>query len=1377
MPLNTVLGPVSIDNSGFVNGLPTNIAALSDGSFALTVLDSVTSNAVNSVVYTAQGVLVGGGAAMPPADPQSESYPDIAGLANGGYALAWEEWFTVNGLYQPLVYTAVYDAQGNQISTPIEASSGLSYSELPEATALNGGGYALTWHAANSNPDLTGDLWTRFFDSAGQPVTAAINLTGPLGGYDQLVLAGAPIGVLANGNVVYSWRSGPFGQGEVYTAIYSADGTNVVGPTKLTNTPSLVESDVQLAVLSGGHYALSWQGDSTSTFQSQIYTAVYDSAGNQILAPLVVSGGIGPEIVALSNGEYAIAWVNGDIYTAVFNAQGALVSGIVNLTNTGGQLVGDVEIAALQSGYYALAWAGGVNALPDVFTAVVDAQGNVRVAAQNLSNSPGVEDLLPAITSQGDGTYAITWLNTHTVFLDDQSLAIFQFAPDSDSISIIGSADINLDLSAIINVGGDVTISGNQNLVTVDLHNLVSVGGNFVLSDNGALLTITLPSLTSVGGDLTIENNASAGVIDVGFTSVGGDLTIDNNASATEIDVGGGSVGGDLTIENNASAGVIDVGSTSVGGDLTIDNNASAGVIDVGSTSVGGDLTIDDNAAAGVIDVGAAETVGGTADISGNTSVITIDLGALIQAGAIIVANNGVVTLNLSALVTVGGSISISDNHSLLSIDMPELTNVGGDLDISNNAALGAINVGSTAVGGDLTISNNDSASAIDVGATSVGDDVNITDNDSADVIDVGSNSAGGDLNIGGDLVISNNNSATTIEVGASVGGYIVISNNDSADVINVSGTNAVGGDLTIDLAPDATVDASALGPGGGMVHVIGDDARETTVILGSLAQMQGTLTITTADGVTLTSAAGLGTITLTGTAAGNTLIGSLTAKNVITSGGGNDTATGGNNDDLFTGGLGDDTLDGKGGTDTAVYSGNLADYSVVRHADGSLTVTDTRFNSPDGIDTLSNFELFQFADGIQTLAGILPAPVITSNGGGDSAQASIAENIAAATLVSATDPNAVGNLEFTIAGGVDGGKFHIDKATGALSFTAAPDFEHPTDAGGNNVYDVIVQVSDGFHTDSQALAISITNANETPVLANQTAGQSATTGTPFSLTLPANTFQDPDAGDHLTLAATLSNGAALPAWLAFNPLTGAFSGSPGTGDTGSFDVKVTATDTSGLSAADVFHFSVSAGSTNHAPVITSDLGGDSASVIITDDTRYVATVHASDPDPGAAIAYSIIGGADQKLFTIDPKTGVLTFKTTPQDGHSYNVTVAASDGSLHDTQAIKVQVANGPFEFGNAGVPDTFEFRAHFGLAVVSNFDPTSASHDVLELDHALFRNADPHSSPAAIFDLIADHSFQIGHDVVIVTDTHDIIDLRNTNLHSLTAGDFLLV
>ena len=52
----------------------------------------------------------------------------------------------------------------------------------------------------------------------------------------------------------------------------------------------------------------------------------------------------------------------------------------------------------------------------------------------------------------------------------------------------------------------------------------------------------------------------------------------------------------------------------------------------------------------------------------------------------------------------------------------------------------------------------------------------------------------------------------------------------------------------------------------------------------------------------------------------------------------------------------------------------------------------------------------------------------------------------------------------------------------GALAFLTAPDYEHPTDFGGNRVFDVTVQVSDGLLTDTQAIAVTVTNAtpNET---------------------------------------------------------------------------------------------------------------------------------------------------------------------------------------------------------------------------------------------------------------------------------------------------------
>ena len=57
---------------------------------------------------------------------------------------------------------------------------------------------------------------------------------------------------------------------------------------------------------------------------------------------------------------------------------------------------------------------------------------------------------------------------------------------------------------------------------------------------------------------------------------------------------------------------------------------------------------------------------------------------------------------------------------------------------------------------------------------------------------------------------------------------------------------------------------------------------------------------------------------------------------------------------------------------------------------------------------------------------------------------------------VAALDPDG-GAVTYSIAGGADAARFTINAATGALRFVAAPNHEAPTDAGGNNVYDVIV--------------------------------------------------------------------------------------------------------------------------------------------------------------------------------------------------------------------------------------------------------------------------------------------------------------------------------
>jgi calcineurin-like phosphoesterase family protein/cadherin domain-containing protein len=106
--------------------------------------------------------------------------------------------------------------------------------------------------------------------------------------------------------------------------------------------------------------------------------------------------------------------------------------------------------------------------------------------------------------------------------------------------------------------------------------------------------------------------------------------------------------------------------------------------------------------------------------------------------------------------------------------------------------------------------------------------------------------------------------------------------------------------------------------------------------------------------------------------------------------------------------------------------------------------------------------------------------PQITSDGGGASASLSKPENQTPVTDVNATDPDAGDTLTYSIAGGADAARFAIVASTGVLSFAAAPDFENPTDANADNVYQVTVQVSDGHGgSDQQALQATVTDVTE----------------------------------------------------------------------------------------------------------------------------------------------------------------------------------------------------------------------------------------------------------------------------------------------------------
>src|SRR5215475_13928202 len=302
-------------------------------------------------------------------------------------------------------------------------------------------------------------------------------------------------------------------------------------------------------------------------------------------------------------------------------------------------------------------------------------------------------------------------------------------------------------------------------------------------------------------------------------------------------------------------------------------------------------------------------------------------------------------------------------------------------------------------------------------------------------------------------------------------------------------------------------------------------------------------------------------------------------------------------------------------------------------------------------------------------------APLITS-----SAAVTAAENNNAVTTVTASDADAGATLTYSIVGGVDATQFTIDPVTGVLAFVTAPDYENPTDAGGDNVYGVVVQVSDGAHATSQAIAVTVSNTNDNAPLITSSA---AVTAAENSNAVTTVTASDADAGATLTYSIV---GGADAAQFTIDPVTGAlaFATAPDyenptdAGGDNVYDVVVQVSDGAHATSQAI---AVTVSNTNdNAPLITS-----SAAVTAAENSNAVTTVTASDADAGATLNYSIVGGADAAQFTIDPVTGALAFVTArdyenPTDAggdNVYGVVVQVSDGAHATSQAIAVTVSN----------------------------------------------------------------------------------------------------
>lgn len=184
------------------------------------------------------------------------------------------------------------------------------------------------------------------------------------------------------------------------------------------------------------------------------------------------------------------------------------------------------------------------------------------------------------------------------------------------------------------------------------------------------------------------------------------------------------------------------------------------------------------------------------------------------------------------------------------------------------------------------------------------------------------------------------------------------------------------------------------------------------------------------------------------------------------------------------------------------------------------------------------------------------------------------AENVPAGQVVGsivASDPDAGDSLTFELVSQTHDWLV-IDSATGQLSIAEGAVLDFETQASAL----AIIQATDSAGLTAQGnLTVSVTDANDPPILVNPISDMQARVGQPFEFVVPPDTFIDVDAGDEITYSAVNEDGFPLPSWLSFDNGTLTFGGTPTTADKGQFTVRLQAIDTSREFASDLFTIEV----------------------------------------------------------------------------------------------------------------------------------------------------------------------------------------------------------
>ncbi|MEM9216539.1 MAG: FG-GAP-like repeat-containing protein, partial [Cyanobacteria bacterium P01_F01_bin.150] len=407
----------------------------------------------------------------------SQTDPSVTALIDGSFVVTWESSLqdgSTNGIFGQR-----YTASGSPINSEFQINTYTSGEQIePSVTALNDGGFVVTWQSAGQDGNNYG-IYGQRYDVNGVPsgTEFQVNTETTNSQRDSSVTA------LGDGGFLVTWESvEQDGSGDgIYGQRFNADGSPVGGEFQINSSTNNNQSNPAVAGLSDGSFIVTWESRSTSSTSGVIRGQLYGADGTLLKDEFRINSHtpnaqIAPSVTALENGGFVVVWQSRDqdsdeaygIYGQRYDSNAEPIGNEfrVNTYTSGNQR--DASVAALSDGGFIVTWesSGQDGSSTGIYGQRFTTSGSRTGSEFQVNAYTESYQADPSVTALKDGGFVVAWESSRQ---DGSSYGVYGRIFDAENLATDREKFVlGVSTGPFYGYGGDVSdVSNYSGLATL----------------------------------------------------------------------------------------------------------------------------------------------------------------------------------------------------------------------------------------------------------------------------------------------------------------------------------------------------------------------------------------------------------------------------------------------------------------------------------------------------------------------------------------------------------------------------------------------------------------------------------------------------------------------------------------------------------------------------------------------------------------------------------------------------------------------------------------------------------------------------------------------------------------------------------------------